>query len=98
MGNQVVNYSFTIIEDGQVPLAGNFETVSYTPVVAVVALCLIVLAISAYTIWFLSHTVRISATLGSEKEVLAKYYFHPSKLIRDIREHEYRIVSAPVSN
>lgn len=98
MGNQVVNYSFTIIEDGQVPLAGNFETVSYTPVVAVVALCLIVLAISAYTIWFLSHTVRISATLGSGKEVFSKYYFHPAKLIRDIREHEYRMVSAPVSN
>jgi len=98
MGNQVTNYSFTIIEDGQVPLAGNFDTFNYAPVVAAVVLCLILLAIAAYTVWFISNSARVSAVIGSGKEVFTEYYFHPVKLVSKVRELEYEMVSAPLGN
>jgi len=59
MDNKVTDYTFTIIEDGQVPLAGNFDTVNYMPVVAMVVFCLILLAVASYTIWLLSRSNRM---------------------------------------
>lgn len=93
MGSQVTDYTFTIIEDGQVPLAGNFDTVNYSPVIAAVIFCLMLLVIVAYTMWYLSHSERIRIFANDSRDVFAKYYFHPAKLIRDERELEFSLVS-----
>ena len=50
-----MDYVFTIIEDNQVPLSGNFNRFSYAPVVAVVVISLVLLAILAYALWIESH-------------------------------------------
>ena len=91
MENQVMDYTFTIIEDGQVPLAGNFETFSFAPVIFVVALGIVLLAVIAYTLWIETHSFRLRDIRGS-KAVFAEYFFHPIKLIVDERETEYSLV------
>ncbi|MDO4187860.1 MAG: hypothetical protein Q4D29_02620 [Lachnospiraceae bacterium] len=93
MGSQIADYTFTIIEDAQVPLAGNFETHSFAPVYLVVALGLLMLALLAYALWFETHSVRIKTLSGDAK---TSYFFHPAKLLREERELEYSLVEAPV--
>ena len=95
MGSQIADYTFTIIEDGQVPLAGNFDTFNYTPVVTVVVLGLILLAVFAYTLWFDVHTRRIRELCQDRDVVRAKYFFHPMQLIKDEMDIEYSLVSVP---
>lgn len=91
MENQVMDYTFTIIEDGQVPLAGNFETFNFAPVIFVVALGIVLLAVIAYTLWIETHSFRLRDIRGN-KAVFAEYFFHPIKLIVDERETEYSLV------
>lgn len=93
MGNQIADYSFTIIEDGQVPLAGNFDTFNYSPVIAAVVMSLVLLAVIAYTFWFIAHSERIRVATADSKAVFAKYYFHPISLLRDIRDFDYSLVN-----
>lgn len=97
MGSQVVDYTFTIIEDGQVPLAGNFETFSFTPVIAVVALGLVLLLALAYALWFETHSSRVKALSGDVRGFNAKYFFHPFKLIRDEADIEYSLAEASLN-
>lgn len=91
--NNIAEYTFTIIEDGQVPLAGNFETYSFAPVIVVVALGLVLLGLIAYTLWIETRLSRISSLTGSFDIVNAKYFFHPGKLLRAVEELEYSLVS-----
>lgn len=99
MENAVSNYTFTIIEDGQVPLAGNFNTVSYTPVIMVVAVCLIAAALVGYAFWILAHSRRIVLRDGlSDTEVVIKYFFNPSGLLRDELAVEYALLEASLNN
>lgn len=95
MGNQIADYTFTIIEDGQVPLAGNFETYSFAPVVLVVVLGLVMLAALAYALWFETHSIRVKALCGDAK---TSYFFNPAKLLREERELEYSLVETPLKS
>lgn len=93
MENRVMDYSFTIIEDGQVPLAGNFDTFSYAPVIAVVVVALIALALVAYAVWVSSHVRRVRNLNGRRDTVMSSFFFHPLRLIRTEAELEYEAVS-----
>lgn len=95
MNSQVMNYTFTIIEDNQVPLAGNFDTFSFAPVIAIVVLSLILLAALAYALWVESHSNRVKVLSGSSSSVSASYFFHPIKLLREEAELEYSLVNVP---
>lgn len=96
MSNQVVDYTFTIIEDGQVPLAGNFDTFNYTPVIVTVVLGLIVLAVLAYSLWFETHRSRVKV-LCSEVNLKARnFFFRPTELLRYESELEHAIVSTSI--
>lgn len=94
MENQVTDYVFTIIEDGQVPLAGNFDTFNYTPVIMAVIMGLALLAIFAYTVWFESHSMRLATLTGEDGSNIMKYYFHPIKLIRDVTDTEFVLLNS----
>lgn len=95
MNTQVTNYAFTIIEDNQVPLAGNFDTYSFTPVIAIVILSLILLAILAYALWIETHFDRVRVLSGNDKAINASYFFHPAKLLRKEADLEYSLVNVP---
>lgn len=90
-----MDYVFTIIEDNQVPLAGNFNRFSYAPVVAVVVISLVLLAILAYALWIESHIERVVALSGNDRVSRMSYFFHPVKLLREESELEYSLVNAP---
>lgn len=96
MNSQVANYTFTIIEDNQVPLAGNFDTYSFAPVVAIVVLSLVLLAVLAYALWVETHTNRVKVLSGNDNAAGAGYFFHPVKLLREESELEYSLVNVPV--
>lgn len=99
MENSVANYTFTIIEDGQVPLAGNFDTVSYSPVVAVVVVCLILAALCGYVFWILAHSRVIAMKENtSATEVVSRYFFNPMGLLRDETATEYALLEGSLSN
>lgn len=93
MENKALDYTFTIIEDGQVPLAGNFDTFSYAPVVAIVIAVLAVLAIAAYTVWSVSRVKRLAQLTGENSDLTAKYYLRPASLLRDMKDAEYSVLS-----
>lgn len=99
MGNSVANYSFTIIEDGQVPLAGSFDTVSYTPIVAIVVICLMIAALCGYVFWILAHSKRIAMQGNmSVAEIVSNYFFNPLGLLRDETATEYALLEGSLSN
>lgn len=93
MENRLTDYTFSIVEDGQVPLAGNFDSFNYMPVILIVASMLIMVAIVAYTVWVQSHLKRVVNLNGNANMPLADYYFHPRKLIRQEAELEYEALS-----
>lgn len=97
MENRVADYTFTIIEDGQVPLAGNFDTFSYAPVIMAVTAVLVLLAIAMYMMWIVSKARLIGNVIG-DKAVIVKYFFHPAKLIRDERDYEYSLLNEADGN
>lgn len=82
MENAIMNYTFTIIEDSQVPLAAGIETVSYMPVIAAIIAMAVVTGIVAYTVWFMSHKAYIMNLLGNTTESFANYYIRPGKLLQ----------------
>ncbi len=90
-----MDYVFTIIEDNQVPLSGNFNRFSYAPVVAVVVISLVLLAILAYALWIESHIERVIALSGNDRVPRMGYFFHPVKLLREESELEYSLVNVP---
>lgn len=93
MKDRVADYTFTIIEDGQVPLAGDFSTFSYAPVIAVVVLALIAIALVAYTVWVIEHVKRVKNLNGNSNLAISEYYLHPFKLIRTEEELEYEAIA-----
>lgn len=97
MGTQVADYTFTIIEDGQVPLAGNFDTFSFAPVIFTVVLGLVVIAVLAYSLWLETHSSRLRMLGNDENAIFTRYFFHPIKLLRDERDLEYSLVSVPTN-
>lgn len=93
MGNQIADYTFTIVEDGQVALAGNFDTFNFTPVIMVVVLGVALLLLLAYTLWFETHSRRIMELAGINSRKSARYFFHPVRLLRDEMDVEYSLAA-----
>lgn len=92
MGNYVKDYTFAVIDNGNVPLAGNFDTVSFAPVVLTVATALILAVVISYAIWFFSHSVRVRNACGSDTKTIVSYFFHPLKLTADETAIEYSLL------
>jgi len=91
MNNAITDYTFTVIEDGQVPLAGEFNTFNYTPVFIAVIIAFLLVAAVIYAFWMMGHIKRVSYL--SENSINAKeYYFHPIKLLQLEHELEYEVV------
>ena len=90
MDNVITNYTFTVIEDGQVPLAGNFDTFNYTPLFLVVSIVLLLVVVFFYFTWLLGHSKRASYLSGENISVIS-YFFHPVRLLEREREIEYEV-------
>jgi len=86
-----MNYSFTIIEDGQVPLAGDFSSFNFLPVVLVIAAVFIIIAMGVYISWISSHLHRIEF-LSGENLTIKEYLFHPIGLMRYEYEVEHEVI------
>lgn len=93
MENEVMNYTFTIIEDTKVPLAASIQTVSYTPVILAILVMAVVTGIVAYSVWFISHKSYITNLTGMTNKELNLYYIHPGKLLRMEYEIENSIAN-----
>lgn len=99
MENAVNNYTFTIIKDEAVPLAGNFDTVNYAPLVTAVVIGLLLVAVCSYVAWLVSHSRRLALYNNfTTAEVVTKYFLCPAKLLRDELEVEYALAEAVLSN
>lgn len=80
----ISDYTFTIIEEEKVPLAASFDTgVDIMPIVVAVVVMALVVALIAYTVWFLSHKSHIVALTGNtDKKALFNLFIHPRRLIQ----------------
>ena len=92
-----MNYTFTVIEDGQVPLAGNFDTFNYTPLFAIVAIVLVAVVVFIYLAWLLGHAKRASYLSGEDISIRS-YFFHPLRLLEREREIEYEASESVIRN
>lgn len=90
----ISDYTLTIIEDNQVPLAASFDSgFSYLPVVVAVMTMIVFVAVIAYTLWFISHRSHILALTGRDGDAdVAQYFAHPRKLLQLEYEVENKIV------
>lgn len=97
MGDSITNYTFSIIEDEMVPLAGDFDKVTKVPTLAVVIICLVILAICSYSMWVYTKISRIMEyTDESTFTLLIKYYFRPQHLKEACEECEHNALSGNV--
>lgn len=97
MDNVITDYTFTVIEDGQVPLAGNFDTFNYTPLFIVVSIVLLAVVAFNYLTWLLGHTKRASYLSGEDISIRS-YFFHPLRLLEREREIEYEASGSAIRN
>lgn len=97
MGDSIKDYTFTIIEDGAVPLAGNFDQVAKMPIATIVIIGLIVLAVCSYAVWCYSKLARVKEyselTLF---QATVKYFLHPQRLVEVCEECEHNALSGNV--
>ena len=97
MGDSIKDYTFTIIEDGAVPLAGNFDQVAKMPIATIVVIGLLVLAICSYIVWFHSMITRVSEYSEMTKaQLVSKYFIHPQRLVEACEECEHNALSGNV--
>ena len=63
-----------------------------------VAVSLILLSFAVYGIWFETHSRRLRLYYGIEvKKLIAEYFLHPVKLLRDELAVEYQAVGPNLS-
>lgn len=98
MGNAITDYSLVIIEDTQVPLAPTFSTgASNVPVIVAIVLMTVLVAIFAYTAWYISHRSRLMAIVSRTEEKSLDdglyLYTHPRRLLQLEYEIEHKIVN-----
>lgn len=91
----ISDYTFVVIEDEMVPLAGNFNTgFNYMPVIIAVCVMAVVISLIAYTVWFLSHKSHIVALTGkNDSTSLFSLFIRPRRLMQLEYETENSIVN-----
>lgn len=94
------NYSFTVIEDGAVPMAGFSQTNDYFVLALVgIVVVTVVLLLLIYTIWYSEHKKRIrklKANLAEYDEEKASMttpvsVFHPRDFLKTEKELEQEL-------